>query len=136
MTCREKLNMENQNAYELSILPDRDPYPIGCPSGYGYLDDPPRFHGVGCSITCDDCWNREIPEKGVTLVARVKRRTFKTNGEGYSDPTAYRALKKVHEDERLVSDLIRIAKEFFERNGFHVENRIVLKNKHTGKIWR
>ena len=69
-------------------------------------------------------------------MTRVKRRTFKTNGEGYSDPTAYRALKRVHEDERLVSDLIRITKELFERNGFHLENRIVLKDKLTGKIWR
>ncbi len=69
-------------------------------------------------------------------MAHVKRRTFKTNGEGYPDPTAYQALKRIREDEQLVSDLIRMVKNVCELNGFHIENRIVLKDKLTGKIWR
>lgn len=56
MTCREKLALEH---------PDRvsDKYRggcCGCPSGVGYLEDPPT---VWCnSGMCDLCWDREIPE--------------------------------------------------------------------------
>lgn len=36
------------------------PYPVSCPSNYGYLDDP-----IWCDFRdgrdCERCWNREIP---------------------------------------------------------------------------
>ena len=60
------------------------------------------------------------------------------NAEGYSDPTAYKAIKKADyalEKERhykLIGCILRIC----EIAGFSVEEKIVLKDKRTGRIWR
>ena len=51
MTCREKLKIEHPDIY------NKYPFQTGCPSSYGYLDDP------DCSdFDCEECWDREIPE--------------------------------------------------------------------------
>lgn len=51
MTCREKLKIEHPDIY------NKYPFQTGCPSSYGYLDDP------DCSVfDCEGCWDREIPE--------------------------------------------------------------------------
>lgn len=60
------------------------------------------------------------------------------NAEGYNDPTAYNAIKNV-EQER---DNIRFRQLLYtlfllcELEDFHIEGRVVLKDKRTGKIWR
>lgn len=59
------------------------------------------------------------------------------NAEGYPDPTAYAVLKKEEIEEterfkRLLSTLFYIC----ENAGFHVEERIVLKDMRTGRVWR
>jgi hypothetical protein len=69
-------------------------------------------------------------------MSQQKHRSIKTNGEGYSDPTAHSAIKNIRKDEDRVSDLIHAIKIMCELAGFHVEERIVLKDKRTGKIWR
>ena len=69
-------------------------------------------------------------------MGRIKCKSMKTNGEGYSDPTAYAAIKNLHKDEKRVSDLIHIIKELCDMQGFSVEERIVLRDNKTGKIWR
>lgn len=57
MTCREKLKIEHPDIY------NKYPFQTGCPSSYGYLDDP------NCSIfDCADCWDREIPEQDLSNV--------------------------------------------------------------------
>ena len=68
------------------------------------------------------------------------------NGEGYSDPTSYKAILKYEEDEKKKLDddpnYIRFKKlldaifSICDLAGFHLEGRIVLKDKKTGKIWR
>lgn len=60
MTCLEKLKKEHPGWHEcqfLQVIND------GCPSGYGYLDDPKDDSGMpACRYyDCKDCWNREIP---------------------------------------------------------------------------
>ena len=49
MTCREKAMIEHRSM-------------DCCPSGYGYLDNPDFCWNDG-NLTCDRCWDREIPEK-------------------------------------------------------------------------
>ena len=80
---------------------------------------------------------------------------LKRNAEGYPDPTAYFAIKnadKEYDDQLICSDLRNLGvtaedsarfhdllESIFsicERSGFHLEDRIVVKDKRTGKIWR
>ena len=72
--------------------------------------------------------------------------TMLRNGEGYTDPTADRVfssvLKKPPLSEQDAKSLPRIkhlmhllrfaASEF----GFDIEERVILRDKQTGKIWR
>lgn len=67
---------------------------------------------------------------------------LKRNGSGYIDPTAYKAIKNVdkeikeeNRDDRFYKLLDTIF-SICDLAGFHVEGRIVLKDKTTGKIWR
>lgn len=60
---------------------------------------------------------------------------IRKNAEGYSDPTAYHVLKREQEEERfkrLMATIFYIC----ENAGFHIEERIVIKDKRTGRIWR
>lgn len=71
------------------------------------------------------------------------------NGSGYYDPTAADALASVRQeekaknrenrtpsDERRVKKLMAAIFNICELAGFHLEDRIVLKDKVTGKIWK
>ena len=65
------------------------------------------------------------------------------NGSGCKDITAYRAIqnadreeRKKHTDEERLTKLIMTIFDICDLAGFHVEGRIVLKDKKTGKIWR
>lgn len=64
-------------------------------------------------------------------------RDLKKNAEGYTDPTAYEAMKSVDkEDATKFYKLLDTIFNICELSGFHLEERIVLKDKKTGKIWR
>lgn len=63
---------------------------------------------------------------------------IRKNGEGYPDPTAYEAIKRAEpvdwEKERfmkVVGCILRIC----ELSGFYLEEKLVLRDKRTGKIW-
>lgn len=63
------------------------------------------------------------------------------NAEGYDDPTAYEAIKNVEREYQNVDDarfhqLLNTLFSICELSDFHIEGRIVLKDKRTGKIWR
>ena len=62
------------------------------------------------------------------------------NSEGYSDPTAYEALKPIIKDDeyrqRRVSDFIDLMRRFANMCGYEIMNRVVLKDKKTGKEYR
>lgn len=60
---------------------------------------------------------------------------IKYNKEGYPDPTTYNVLRKEKEEERfrrLMATIFYIC----ENAGFHIEERIVIRDKRTGRIWR
>ena len=61
-------------------------------------------------------------------------RELRKNGEGYTDPTAYEVLKKMDEEERF-HKLLNTIFYLCDLAGFHLENRIVLKDNKTGRIW-
>lgn len=62
----------------------------------------------------------------------------KKNSEGYSDPTPYEALNNIERSEeherfrKFMGAMLRIA----ELSDFSIEERIVVKDKRTGRIWR
>ena len=62
------------------------------------------------------------------------------NAEGYSDPTAYEAIRNVERgadaDDDRFHKLLDTIFSLCELSGFHVEERIIIKDKKTGKIWR
>lgn len=65
-----------------------------------------------------------------------KDKKLRKNGSGYSDPTAYMAIKKADAERDRMMKLLDLIFTIAEYAGFHVEERIVLKDKKTGKIWR
>ena len=58
------------------------------------------------------------------------------NGSGYKDPTAYKALKTVTEDEKTVSKVIKTLQAVAHLAGYEISGRIVLRDKKTGREWR
>lgn len=65
------------------------------------------------------------------------------NGEGYPDPTAYEAIAKADLDialerqaEERFKALLYVIKDICKIAGFELEERVVLKDTRTGKVWR
>lgn len=58
------------------------------------------------------------------------------NGSGYPDPVAYEAIARADRDqarfEKFLSTIFSIA----ELSGFHIDERIVVSDKRTGRVWR
>lgn len=61
---------------------------------------------------------------------------LKKNGSGYTDPTAYKAIQKVEKESERFHRLLNTIFYICDLAGFHVEGRIVLKDKETGRIWK
>lgn len=61
---------------------------------------------------------------------------IRKNGSGYSDPTAYQAIMNSERDDERFHRLLETIFSICELSGFHVEERIVIRDKKTGKIWR
>ena len=65
----------------------------------------------------------------------VEEQELKRNASGYIDPTAYTAIKNAESIERhkkLLGCIFRIC----ELSDFYVEERLVLRDKRTGKVYR
>lgn len=60
----------------------------------------------------------------------------KKNAEGYSDPTAYEAIKNIEEEEARFHKLLNTIFYLCDLAGFRLEERLVLTDKRTGKTWR
>ncbi len=58
------------------------------------------------------------------------------NHEGYSDPTAYEAIKNADVDDERFHKLLHTIFYLCELAGFQIEGRVVLKDMQTGKVWR
>lgn len=61
---------------------------------------------------------------------------YRKNAEGYSDPTACEALRNIEREEERFHKLLDTIFTLCELSDFHVEERIVIKDKRTGRIWR
>lgn len=61
---------------------------------------------------------------------------FKRNASGYVDPTTYEAVKNIDAETERFQKLLNTIFAICEIAGFHIEERIVLKDKRTGRIWR
>ena len=59
----------------------------------------------------------------------------KLNASGCKDLTAYEAIENIEDEKRFRKLLARIFR-LCEIYGFHLEGRIVVRDKKTGKIWR
>jgi hypothetical protein len=62
-------------------------------------------------------------------------RNPKLNASGCKDLTAYKAIENVESErrfKRLLAQIFRLCSLY----GFHLEERIVLKDKKTGKVWK
>ena len=61
---------------------------------------------------------------------------LRKNAEGYSDPTAYKAIKAVEDESVKFQKLLDTIFTICELSGFHIEGRITIKSKNAGRIWR
>lgn len=64
----------------------------------------------------------------------------RNNPEGYADPTAYEATRKVVKEENLqlkrITELMNVIRYIVDKSGFELGNRIVFKDKKTGKEYK
>lgn len=67
----------------------------------------------------------------------MKNDELRKNGSGYSDPTAYKALKNINNDEESrFYKLLDVIFDVCDLAGFRLEGRIAVRDKKTGRIWR
>lgn len=68
------------------------------------------------------------------------RENERYNSEGYKDLTAYEAIQIVAKEnealENKVSFLIRVLKFIAREAGFDIQNRIELKDRHSGRVFK
>ena len=72
-------------------------------------------------------------------VVNVKNQNPKYNASGCKDLTAYEALRNIEAEraaEARYRKLLAVIFSICELSGFHLEERIVLKDKKSGKVWR
>lgn len=58
------------------------------------------------------------------------------NSEGYSDPTAFEALRNIDKEDERFHRLLHTLFYIYELADFEIEGRIVLIDKQTGRVWR
>jgi hypothetical protein len=61
------------------------------------------------------------------------------NASGYMDPTAYEAIRNVEREAEAEERFKKLLNTIFyitELAGFHIEGRLVIRDKKTGKIWK
>lgn len=61
---------------------------------------------------------------------------LRKNAEGYYDLTVYEAMRNIERDEERFHKLLDMIFALCELSDFHIEERIVIKDKRTGKVWR
>lgn len=61
---------------------------------------------------------------------------LRKNAEGYSDLTAYEAMKNIDKDDERFHKLLHTIFYLCELAGFQIEGRIVLVDKKNGRVWR
>lgn len=69
---------------------------------------------------------------------RDRDKELMKNGSGCYDPTAYLAIKNVEnsDDADRFHEFIHSVFDLCESYDFHLEGRIVVKDRQSGRIWR
>lgn len=66
-----------------------------------------------------------------------RRDDLRFNGSGIKDPTAYKALKSIDEDnKRRANQLVNALQLIAHLSGFEIVGRITLKDDKTGEIFK
>ena len=63
-------------------------------------------------------------------------RDLRKNASGYSDPTAYEAIKNIDQEGENFHKLLHTIFNICELSGFRIEGRIILVDKTSGKVWK
>lgn len=61
---------------------------------------------------------------------------LKKNASGYVDPTAYKAIIRADKDQERFEKFLMTIFTIAELSGFHIDERIVVSDKRTGRVWR
>ena len=64
------------------------------------------------------------------------RNNPRCNAEGYSDPTAFEALRNLEREDERFHRLLYTLFYLCELAGFEIEGRIILIDKQNGRVWR
>lgn len=63
-------------------------------------------------------------------------RSNKTNGEGYSDPTAFAGVASIEGEGEIVSTIINEINGLLNDYGFEKVGRITIRNRRNGRLWK
>ena len=91
---------------------------------------------VYLSLTISNKKNKKKQKGRFTYVRQNKGKSFRTNGEGYDDSTAYAALRKVQEEEQRIREVVNALHRVANIAGFRIDNRMTLTDIKTGKTYR
>lgn len=58
------------------------------------------------------------------------------NNSGCKDPTAYAATRPISDEEQRVYDLVKVLKYIIRLSGFDLLNRIELRERRSGRMYR
>lgn len=64
---------------------------------------------------------------------------LRRNASGYIDPTAYNAIRNIDREAESEIRLKKLLSTIFyicDLAGFHIENRLEIRDKKTGRVWR
>lgn len=64
------------------------------------------------------------------------RNNPRCNAEGYSDPTAFEALRNLEREDERFHRLLHTLFYLCELAGFEIEGRIILVDKRNGRVWK
>lgn len=64
------------------------------------------------------------------------KKELRKNGEGYNDPTAYEAIMRADDEYERFKKMMGAIFRICELADFHVEERIILKDLRSGRVWR
>lgn len=65
-----------------------------------------------------------------------KEKLLRENASGCNDPTAYKALKNIEDEDERFHKLLYTIFYICKLADFEIEERIILTDRRTGKTWR
>lgn len=63
-------------------------------------------------------------------------KNIKKNASGYDDPTAHKAITKVDKERERFEKFLNTIFTICELSGFHLEGRLTVRDKKSGRVWK